>query len=122
MEKAGVHWGAVTIYSHVQSLIHLKDTQGHLNMLTVTSSIRVTLKAARPGVLRVGHNVPFKVHLALRSLPQAARLGRTFGESRCRLRPPCHWRKLGGLQCGDVGLKAIGFSPGPAHPQHMRKR
>lgn len=87
MEKAGVHWGAVTIYSHVQSLIHLKDTQGHLNMLTadVTSSIRVTLKAARPGVFRVDHNVPFQVHLALRSLPQAARLGRTFGESRCRL-------------------------------------
>lgn len=34
MEKAGVHWGAVTIYSHVHSLINLKDTQGHLSMLT----------------------------------------------------------------------------------------
>lgn len=33
MEKAAVHLGAVTIYSHVHSLIYL-DTQGHINMLT----------------------------------------------------------------------------------------
>lgn len=49
MEKAAVRRGAVTIYSHVHSLIRVKDTQGHIDMLQIRAARRPR-RPRRPGV------------------------------------------------------------------------